>query len=83
MQLADGSTVIADDRYIRDSILLAEQHIVAGYRAVMPSFAGQLSEEDLLALIAYLKSPESSRMSTIDAAIPMPCTRGKLLERRL
>ena len=56
VHLSDGSTVIADDRYIRDSILLPDTQIVAGYEPVMPSFAGQLSEDDLLALIAYLKS---------------------------
>lgn len=56
VHLADGSAVIADERYIRDAILLPHQRIVAGYKPLMPSFTGQLSEEDLLALIAYLKS---------------------------
>lgn len=60
VQLADGSTVIADDRYIRDAILLPKQRLVAGFAPIMPSFAGQLSEEDLLALIAYLKSTSST-----------------------
>jgi cytochrome c oxidase subunit 2 len=56
VHLADGSTVIADERYIRDSILLPDTQIVAGFAPVMPSFAGQLREDELLALIAYLKS---------------------------
>ncbi|HEY6455847.1 MAG TPA: cytochrome c oxidase subunit II [Steroidobacteraceae bacterium] len=56
VHLADGTEVMADERYIRDSIMLPRQHSVAGYPPLMPSFAGQLSEEDLLALIAYLKS---------------------------
>jgi len=56
VQLAGGSQVIADDRYIRDSILLPDKERVAGYEPLMPSFSGQLSEEDLLALLAYLKS---------------------------
>ncbi|HEY1899320.1 MAG TPA: cytochrome c oxidase subunit II [Steroidobacteraceae bacterium] len=60
VQLAGGSQVIADERYIRDSIMLPDQHIVAGYQPLMPSFAGQLSEEDVLALIAYLKSTSES-----------------------
>src|SRR6185437_195003 len=56
VHLADGSTVMADERYLHDSIVLPNKQVVAGYPAVMPSFAGQLNEEDLLALIAYLKS---------------------------
>ncbi|HEX3837698.1 MAG TPA: cytochrome c oxidase subunit II [Steroidobacteraceae bacterium] len=60
VHLANGTQVIADDRYIRDSILLPDQHVVAGYQALMPSFAGQLSEEDLLAIIAYLKARSES-----------------------
>ena len=56
MQLADGRTVIADERYIRDSVLLPQQEVVAGYAPIMPSYQGQVSEEDLLALLAYVKS---------------------------
>jgi cytochrome c oxidase subunit II len=56
VHLADGSTVLADERYLHDSIVLPNKQVVAGYAPLMPSFAGQLSEEDLLALIAYLKS---------------------------
>ena len=56
VHLADGATVMADERYLHDSITLPNGQVVAGYAPVMPSFAGQLSEEDLLAIIAYLKS---------------------------
>ncbi|MBS7456392.1 cytochrome c oxidase subunit II [Coralloluteibacterium stylophorae] len=58
VQLADGSRTVADDAYLRDSILLPTRQVVAGYEPIMPSFAGQLDEEDLLALIAYLNSLE-------------------------
>lgn len=54
--LTDGRVVTADDRYIRDCILLPGTQRVAGYPPVMPSFAGQISEEDLLKIIAYIKS---------------------------
>lgn len=54
--LADGTTVIADDAYLRDSILQPGRQVAAGYEAVMPSFSGQISEEDLIPLIAYIKS---------------------------
>lgn len=56
VHLADGRSVVADDRYLRDCILLPAGQIVAGYPPVMPSFSGQLTEEELLALIAYIKS---------------------------
>ncbi|HWA87744.1 MAG TPA: cytochrome c oxidase subunit II [Opitutus sp.] len=46
----------ADEAYIRDSILQPEQHIVAGYANLMPSFKGVIPEGELLDLIAYVKS---------------------------
>ncbi len=54
--LADGTIVRANDQYLRDSILLPNKQIAAGYEAVMPTFHNQISEEDLAALLAYLKS---------------------------
>ena len=54
--LADGSTVVADDAYIRESILQPNAKIVAGFQPVMPTFQGQLTEEQILALTAYIKS---------------------------
>jgi cytochrome c oxidase subunit 2 len=56
VHLNDGRAMRADERYIRDCILLPEHERVAGYPPVMPSFAGQLSEEDLIAILAYIKS---------------------------
>ncbi|HEY6484464.1 MAG TPA: cytochrome c oxidase subunit II [Steroidobacteraceae bacterium] len=56
VHLSDGTTVLADERYLHDSILLPDLQVVAGYAPLMPSFSGQLTEEDLLALIAYIKS---------------------------
>lgn len=56
VHLQDGRTVLADENYVRDSILLPRKDVVAGFEPVMPSFAGQVSEEDLQALIAYLRA---------------------------
>ena len=53
--LADGTRVIADDRYLRDSILLPAHEVVAGYAPIMPSFAGQVDEAGILDLIAYIR----------------------------
>lgn len=54
--LSDHSVVVADDLYIRDSIVEPGKQVVASYANVMPSFAGQISEEDLVRIIAYIKS---------------------------
>jgi cytochrome c oxidase subunit 2 len=56
IHLADGRTVIADEAYLRDKILLPSRDIPAGYANDMPSFAGVVSEGQIVALIAYLKS---------------------------
>ena len=61
VHLSDGSTVVADDRYIHDSIMLPDKQIVAGYAPIMPSFSGELSESDVLAIIVYLKSTRPGR----------------------
>jgi cytochrome c oxidase subunit II len=54
--LSDGTSVIADDAYIRDSILNPGAKIVAGFQPIMPSFQGVLTEDQVLSLIAYVKS---------------------------
>jgi cytochrome c oxidase subunit 2 len=56
VQLQDGRTVVADENYVRESILDPGAKIVNGYKPVMPTFQGLLSEEQLNALVAYLKS---------------------------
>ncbi len=54
--LANGKIVTADDQYLRDSILQPAKDIAAGYDNIMPTFSGHLSEEEIMQLIAYLKS---------------------------
>jgi cytochrome c oxidase subunit II len=56
VKLADGRTVIADDEYLRESILNPQAKLVAGWDPVMPTFQGQLTEEQLSQLIAYVRS---------------------------
>lgn len=56
VQLRDGRRVVADEAYLRDSILLPSRDITAGFEDDMPSFQGQLAEEDLIALVAWIKS---------------------------
>jgi cytochrome c oxidase subunit 2 len=55
--LNDGKTVLADEAYVRESILNPNAKIVKGYEHdIMPVFQGQINEEGLLQLIAYIKS---------------------------
>jgi cytochrome c oxidase subunit 2 len=52
----DGTVAVADDAYLRESILDPYKHIVAGYTDTMPIYQGQIQEEDVFPLIAYIKS---------------------------
>jgi cytochrome c oxidase subunit 2 len=54
--LADGSVVTADAQYIRDSILLPHVQVAAGYPDIMPTFQNVLGEDEVLKLVAYIKS---------------------------
>jgi cytochrome c oxidase subunit 2 len=54
--LKSGETVTADEGYIRESILTPTAKVVGGYQPIMPSFAGQINEEGILQIIAYIKS---------------------------
>ena len=56
VKLSDGRTVVADDAYIRNAIANPGSDLMAGYAPSMPSFQGQINEEQLLDLIAYIKS---------------------------
>ncbi len=56
VQLQSGETVIADETYLRESILNPQAKIVAGFQPIMPTFKGLVSEEGLIQLIAYIKS---------------------------
>ena len=55
-QLQNGQSVIADDTYIRESILDPMAQVLEGYEPIMPTYEGQVSEEQLIQLIAYIRS---------------------------
>ena len=56
VKLQDGSSVTADDSYIRESIVNPQAKVVAGFQPIMPTFQGLVTEEQLLQLIAYVRS---------------------------
>jgi cytochrome c oxidase subunit 2 len=56
VKLKDGRTVVADDAYLRNAIVNPNSMPLPNYAPLMPSFQGQINEEQLLQLIAYIKS---------------------------
>lgn len=56
VKFVGGGSAIVDDSYIRNSILNPSSQIVEGYQPIMPTFQGQVTEEQLMALVAYIKS---------------------------
>jgi len=59
--LEGGRTVVADEGYIRESIIDPRAKIVAGYQPVMPTYRGLISEDGILQIVAYLKSAEQGK----------------------
>jgi len=66
VQLQDGSVVTADENYIRESIVQPAAKVTAGFQPVMPAFQGLVTEEQLLALVEYVKS-----LSSEEQALPV------------
>lgn len=67
VQLEGGLTVLADENYFRESILNPKAKVVAGFQPIMPTFQGLVSEEQLLQLIAHIRSigpPENAPVET-------------------
>jgi cytochrome c oxidase subunit 2 len=74
VKLVGGQTVLADDAYIRESILNPSAQIVEGFQPIMPTFKGQVTEEQLVSLVAYIKSLSgitATSGNTIDSANTM------------
>ena len=52
----DGSVVIIDDQYIRESLIYPLKYIAEGYTPIMPSYKLVLNDEDIENIIAYIKA---------------------------
>lgn len=68
VKLVGGATVKADEQYIRNSILNPAAQVVEGFQPIMPTFKGQVTEEQLNSLIAYIKSLSPNAAATSTAA---------------
>jgi cytochrome c oxidase subunit 2 len=55
-KLADGRTVVVDEDYVRESILNPMAKVTAGWQPIMPTYQGQITEEQLSELISYIRS---------------------------
>jgi cytochrome c oxidase subunit II len=75
VRLADGATLVADEGYVRESILNPAGRLVAGYQPIMPTYQGIVSEEGLMQLVAYIQSlgqVSAGGTSAAPAAGPTP-----------
>jgi len=68
VRLVGGGTVLANDEYIRNSILNPGSQVVEGFQPIMPTFKGQVTEEQLLGLVAYIKSLSGVSSSTASSS---------------
>jgi cytochrome c oxidase subunit 2 len=71
--LNNGRSVVADDAYLRESILYPEAKVVQGWEPIMPTFKGQASEEDLIKLLAFIKTlkPGQTPVRNEEASPPL------------
>lgn len=69
-KLTNGQTVKVDENYIRDSIVNPQAQIAEGYQPIMPTFKGQVSEEQLNQIVAYIKSLNPTAATTAAPASP-------------
>lgn len=77
VQLQDGRIVTADENYIRESILDPGAKIVNGFKPVMPTFQGLVNEEQVNALVAYVKSVGGTPGSKANTAMAQPTAPAK------
>jgi cytochrome c oxidase subunit 2 len=74
VQLEDGRTVTADENYVRECILDPGSKRVKGFQPIMPTFQGLVSEEQVNALVAYIKAISDNRPAdgakTTASAVP-------------
>jgi cytochrome c oxidase subunit II len=72
VELQGGATAVADETYIRESIVLPQAKVVNGFQPIMPTFQGLVSEEQLLQLIAYVRSLGEAAPGAAGSAVPPP-----------
>jgi cytochrome c oxidase subunit 2 len=77
VQLASGETVVADEQYIRRSIIDPNAQTVAGYPPIMPTYEGQIDEDKLFQLVAYIRNLTPPQEQGDAADTPAPTGEGQ------
>jgi len=72
--LRDGRSVLADEDYLRESIVAPAAKVVAGWEPIMPTFQGQVSAEEINQLIAFIKSLRKGETPRRVESSPPPST---------
>jgi cytochrome c oxidase subunit 2 len=70
VEMNDGSMMLVDESYLRESILNSQAKIVKGFTPLMPTFQGLISEEGLAALIEHIKSLSPQASASTPALVP-------------
>ena len=68
--LSDGSKVVVDENYFRNSVLNPKSQIVATYQNMMPPFEGQIDDQGISDLIAYAKTIDGSQPAPVAVKLP-------------
>jgi cytochrome c oxidase subunit 2 len=79
LQLTNGSEVLVNEAYLRDSILNPSQHVTAGFAPIMPTYQGQISEDGLIDLVEYIKNLKTNyrvqqMLNTVQSTQAAPTT---------
>lgn len=82
VRLRNGPPTIADEAYIRESILAPGAKVVEGWENIMPTFKGQVSEEEIIELIAFLKSLKRGQTPKRVEDFPPPVTTPAINQQR-
>ncbi len=69
--LSDGTSVIVDEQYVRESILEPQAKVVAGYPPVMPTYRGQISESQISQLIEFIRKSGVNRATAETSPAPV------------
>lgn len=70
VELVDGRRVTADENYLRESIMNPSAKVVKGYQPLMPTYAGQMNEEQAMQLMAYIKTLAAEQPAATKESAP-------------
>lgn len=74
--LTNGQTITADEAYIRESIENPQAKLVSGFGPIMPTFQGQITPEQLIQIMAYIKSLQTAGQPSQTGTTPAPAVTG-------